>query len=202
MIENNDDTIGIAQARILGALAGCPASTGSKGRSLKKQSFESIARALNDLKVPYILVGGMAVIAHGYGRSTQDLDIVVRLDPAVVRGAFVALASLGYAPRVPVTAAQFADETQRKQWIAEKGMMVLNFHSDRHAQTPVDVFVSEPFDFLSEYESALIVNIAPDVPVRVLRLETLMKLKREAGRKQDLADVAELEALHGREPNA
>ncbi len=162
---------------------------------MKKQSFESVVRALNEGGVPFILVGGMAVIAHGYGRSTQDLDLVVRLVPAAVRAAFAALGALGYLPRVPVTAEQLADESQRNRWIAEKGMTVLNFHSDRHAHSPVDVFVAEPFDFQTEYDSAMIVQVAPGVPVRVLRLETLLKMKREAGRPQDLADIRELEAL-------
>jgi hypothetical protein len=54
---------------------------------------------------------------------------------------------------VPVTAEQFADEAQRRQWISEKGMLVLNFHSDRHRETPLDVFATEPFDFDSEYEA-------------------------------------------------
>lgn len=170
---------------------------GLEERALKKHGLENVAKALNDASVPYILVGGVAVIAHGYGRSTQDVDIVVQLRPDAVRAAFSALATLGYTPRVPVTAEQFSDGEQRKRWIAEKGMMVLNFHSDRNAQAPVDMFVSEPFDFQSEYDSAMIVQVGPGIPVRVLRLATLLRLKREAGRPQDLADVAELEEIHG-----
>jgi len=167
-----------------------------EGATLKKQSFETVARVLNDAGVQYILVGGMAVVAHGYGRSTQDINIVIRLRPEDVYATFSALDSLGYSPRVPVTAEQFANAAQRKQWIIEKGMMVLNFHSDRYAQLPVDVFVAEPFDFPTEYDSAMIVKVA-GVPVRVLRLDALLRLKRAAGRPQDLADVAELEALRG-----
>lgn len=175
---------------------------GLEERALKKHGLENVAKALNDAAVPYILVGGVAVIAHGYGRSTQDVDIVVQLRPDAVRAAFGALATLGYMPRVPVTAEQFADEEQRKRWIAEKGMMVLNFHSDRIAQAPVDMFVAEPFDFQSEYDSAMIVQVGPGIPVRVLRLTTLLRLKREAGRPQDLADVAELEEIHGESEGA
>lgn len=164
---------------------------------LKKQSFESVVKALNDAGVPFLLVGGMAVIAHGYGRSTQDLDLVVRLRAEAIRATFSALASLGYQPRVPISADQFADEALRKRWISEKGMMVLNFHSDLHPQTPVDVFVTEPFDFDAEYSAAMVSTIAPGVSVRVLRLESLLRLKREAGRPQDLADITELGLLHG-----
>lgn len=61
----------------------------------------------------------------------------------------------------------------------------------------MDVFVAEPFDFPTEYDAAMIVQAAPGVSVRVLQLRTLLKLKREAGRPQDLADVAELENIQG-----
>ena len=169
---------------------------------MKLASVEAITRALNEAGVPFIVVGGLAVNAHGYGRVTQDIDVVFKLEPATVRAAFRALASLGYAPRVPVTAEGFADPVQRARWIAEKGMTVLNFHSERHRETPVDVFVTEPFDFDSEYGLALVEEVAPSVPLRIVRLETLVRLKEDAARPQDLADVAELRSLQGEGPGA
>ena len=96
------------------------------------------------------MVGGLAVNAHGFGRPTWDVDLVIRLEPDVIRRAFAALGSLGYAPRVPITADGFADPEQRRRWIKDKGMMVLNFYSDAHRETPVDVFVTEPFDFAED----------------------------------------------------
>lgn len=159
---------------------------------MKLASIEAIVRSLNDAKVPFIVVGGLAVVAHGYGRQTQDLDLVIRLDPDTIRAAFGALANLGYQPRVPVTAEGFADPNQRARWIHEKGMTVLSFHSDRHRETPVDVFVTEPFDFQVEYASAKMEALAPNALVRVVRRETLIRLKQEAGRPQDIADIAEL----------
>lgn len=168
---------------------------------MKLTSVEAITRALDHAGVPFIVVGGLAVVAHGYGRQTQDLDIVIRLQPESVRGAFRALGTLGYQPRVPVTAEGFADPEQRARWIEQKGMTVLNFHSDQHVGTPVDVFVTEPFDFNEEYRLAMVEEVAPGAPVHILRLGTLLRLKREAGRPQDLADIAELSLLHGQDPN-
>ena len=168
---------------------------------MKLASVEAVARALGETGVPFIVVGGLAVVAHGYGRQNQDLDVVIPVKPEAVRGAFRALEKLGYRPRIPVTAEGFADPEQRARWIEQKGMTVLNFHSDLHAGTPVDVFVTEPFDFPEEYRLALIEELAPGVPVHILRLESLLRLKREAGRPQDLADIAELSLLHGQDPN-
>ena len=169
---------------------------------MKRASFEAVVRALNEANVPFIVVGGIAVNAHGYGRQTWDVDLVVQLRPDPIRDAFRAFASLGYRPRVPVTAEGFSDPAQRARWIAEKRMRVLNFHSDGHRETPVDVFVSEPFDFDEEHRLALVEEIAPGVPVRILRMSALLKLKRQAGRPQDLADIAELRLLHGESEDA
>ena len=163
---------------------------------MRLASLERIVRALNESEVPFIVVGGLAVVAHGYGRQTQDLDLVIRLEPGVVRRAFAALAALGYHPRVPVTADMFADPRRRAQLIADKRMMVLGFHSERHRETPIDLFAAEPFDFAAEYAAALVEEAAPGAPMRIVRLATLLRLKRAAGRPQDAADVAELTRLN------
>lgn len=165
---------------------------------MKLASFEAVVRALNDAGVRFIVVGGIAVVTHGYGRFTEDIDLVIQLAPGVIRKAFAALDSLGYRPRVPVTADQFADASLRSQWIRDKGMQVLNFHSDLHRDTPLDVFIQEPFDFEQEYGAALVQESSAGLPARILRLETLLRMKSEAGRAQDLADIDELNLLHGK----
>src|SRR5438477_10007848 len=103
-----------------------------------------ILQALNDAGVRALVVGGLAVNAHGYLRFTNDADLAVELVPENIVRAFAALASLGYQPRVPITATQFADPALRASWIRDKGMKVLQFASDAHRETPIDVFVIEP----------------------------------------------------------
>jgi len=165
---------------------------------MKLASFEAIVRALTGAVVRFIVVGGIAVIAHGYGRTTRDVDLVIDLRADKIANAFNALEALGYRPRVPISAAQFADANLRARWIRDKGMKVPNFHSDAHRETPIDLFISEPFDFEDEYRSAFMQESAPGLPVRILRLESLLRMKAEAGRGQDLADIDELNLLHGR----
>jgi len=165
---------------------------------MKKFSFDAIARALTEADVPFLVVGGIAVIHHGYGRATQDVDLVIPLESATIRRAFEALARIGYQPSVPITADQFADPVLREEWKREKGMKVLKFWSDEHRDTPVDVFVDEPFDFSREYASADVRESVPDVNVRIIALPTLLAMKRAAGRSQDLADIDELNLLHGK----
>lgn len=164
---------------------------------MKKADLEAIADALNQVGVLFIVVGGIAVIEHGYGRNTYDVDLVLHLRDDLVREAFTALAHIGYRPRVPITADQFADPGVRRQLIEDKRMEVMNFWSDSHRETPLDIFVTEPFDFVAEYEKAEIRELAPGLPVRIVRLETLLQMKKSAGRPKDLADIDELSLLHG-----
>lgn len=164
---------------------------------MKVSSIESIARVLNDAGVPFVVVGGVAVVAHGYGRHTQDLDLVIPLDPATIRRAIEALATLGFHPRIPVTVDDVADPATRDRWFREHGMVVLALHSEQHADTSIDVFMREPFDVLQEHACADVAEIAPGVPLRIVRLATLLDMKRAAGREQDRADIAELSRLHG-----
>jgi hypothetical protein len=44
---------------------------------MEVRSVEAIARALNDAEIQYIVVGGLAVNAHGYERFTRDIDLGV-----------------------------------------------------------------------------------------------------------------------------
>ena len=164
---------------------------------MKLTSIEAVVRALDAAQVLYIVVGGIAVVLHGYGRSTYDLDIVLKLDRANVLAAFAALKPLGYRPRVPITADQFANAEIRNRWIEEKGMMVLNLHSDQHQETNIDLFVTEPFDFEKEYRAAYLQELIPGMPLRVASLDMLIAMKRSAGRQKDLADVDELLKIKG-----
>jgi len=106
-----------------------------------------------------------------------------------------ALRLLGYQPRIPVSAEQFADPLQRDEWLREKGMLVFQLHSDQHRSTPIDIFVYEPFDFDTEYEQAVLEPLASGIDARIIRLETLLEMKRSANRLKDLADLEALEKI-------
>lgn len=164
---------------------------------MKVSSIEAILAALDSSGVACLVVGGLAVNAHGYGRATFDIDLVVELSPGNVESLFRALAGIGYQPLVPVTASSFADRATRQRWVEEKGMVVLQFFSDLHRETRVDVFATEPFDVPLELGRALMEEIRPGLPVRFVALDTLIAMKKAAGRPKDLDDVDNLERLAG-----
>jgi len=159
---------------------------------MKLASFEALVRALQAAGVRYLVAGGLAVNAHGYVRFTKDVDLVVQLVPDNIGSTFAALGALGYRPTVPITATQFADATLRESWGRDKGMQVLQFWSDAHRETPIDIFVSEPFPFDEEYQRALVKPLHATTEVRFVSIPTLIRMKELAGRAQDHIDIEHL----------
>ena len=121
---------------------------------MKTSSFLAITTALRQANVRYIIVGGLAVIAHGYLRATRDADIVLELVPENIHAAFDALDVIGFKPTLPVTAAQFAVPSIRKSWREQKNMQVLQFWADTYPDLKLDVFIEHPFDFENEWNNA------------------------------------------------
>jgi hypothetical protein len=46
-------------------------------KSAVHQALRKITRRLEELKIPYAVVGGMAMFYHGYRRFTEDVDLLV-----------------------------------------------------------------------------------------------------------------------------
>jgi len=162
---------------------------------MKLEAFKEIVKCLDREKVRFLLVGGMAVVARGYGRVTFDINIVIQLNKENIIRGFKALESIGYNPRVPITGEAFSDARQREEWINTKGMMVLNFFSDQYLGRMLDVFVTEPFDFDATYDKAVEEYIENNLPFRYVDVETLIAMKEAAGRYKDLEDVKQLRMI-------
>jgi hypothetical protein len=177
------------------AAGGGPSSIREGHRSVKLSTLEAIVSALDLHGARYLIVGGLAVAAHGYGRVTFDLDLVIDLERENVRRAIDALESLGYRPVPPVAAQEFADPGHRERWVREKNMLVFSLRSEQHRETPVDILVKEPFDFDLEYDRALVGDLLPDVQARFVCLDTLIRMKEAADREKDREDVRQLRFL-------
>jgi hypothetical protein len=163
---------------------------------METRSVEAIMRTLNNASVRYLVAGGLAVVAHGYVRFTADVDLIVDLDPENVRRATAALAKLGYRPRAPVPLEEFVDPVKRAEWIRDKGLTVFSLFSADHSATELDLFVEVPLDFEQAYRAAARMEVAPGVVATFVGLAELMRLKRQAGRAQDLLDIEKLQLLH------
>src|SRR5262245_42009087 len=162
---------------------------------MERHSVEAVVRALNDAQVRYLIVGGLAVVAHGVVRFTADVDLVIDLEESNARRAVQALTPLGYRPRAPVDFDRFAEPAARQEWVRDKGLTVFSLRSDRHPSTEIDLFVESPFDFGAAYAAALRGEVAPGLEAPFVGLADLVEMKRQAGRPQDLRDIDDLERL-------
>ena len=156
--------------------------------------YDDVYGAFEEAGVRYVVVGGMAVVMSGHVRATVDLDVVVDLEPAAAQQAVRALEGLGLRPRVPVSAADFADPSIREGWIRDKHMQVLSFYDPQHLAREVDVFVAYPLDFETLVARAVPTAVGQRL-VPVAAPEHLIEMKRAAGRPRDLDDIQALQRI-------
>lgn len=158
-------------------------------------SVTTIIRNLNQAAVRYLVVGGLAVVAHGYVRFTADVDLLIGLESENVQNAMGVLKALEYTPRAPVPIEAFADPAKRRLWIREKAMTVFSLYSALYPDTEIDIFVEDPLGFDQAVKNAENFEIAEGVFAPVCSLTDLIKLKAMAGRPQDLLDIQKLKLL-------
>lgn len=155
---------------------------------------EWVLTALERAQVRYLVVGGVAVVFHGYLRTTLDLDLVLQLDPENLERALKAFSDLGFLPQAPVPLKSFADPQTREVWLREKNMTVFSLWHQNHPGFAVDLFVQEPFDFDAVYLRALRVPL-PGTQATVVSRADLVEMKRATGRIRDLEDIEALSEL-------
>jgi hypothetical protein len=157
-------------------------------------SFSAIFGALDDAGARYVVVGGLAVVLHGYARLTADVDLIVDLSPGEAIKAVAALSRIGMVPRAPVQVRDFADPEKRREWTEDKGMRVFSMHDPRKPLVEVDLFVDPPIPIDELLARAEWVDLGTR-RVRVAGIEDLIAMKRIAGRPKDAEDIAALEAI-------
>jgi predicted nucleotidyltransferase len=150
--------------------------------------FSALIRTLADARVDFILVGGVAATVHGSARLTRDVDVVYARTDENIGRLVDALEPLqpylrGAPPGLPF------------RWDADTLRRGLNFTLTTRAgdlDLLGEVTGGGGFDDLRDHATAVRLF---DREVQCLDLETLIRIKRAAGRPKDLEAVAELEAL-------
>ncbi len=139
--------------------------------------FQEFLRLLNREHVRYLVVGGYAVIFHGYVRYTGDLDIYVALSSENAQALVTAFREFGF--NLPeVTPELFLN----------KGRIV------RMGNEPMRLEILNEIDgvtFDECYKNRVEVGDAADT-INFIALNELLKNKRATGRLKDLADVEAL----------
>jgi hypothetical protein len=139
--------------------------------------------------LPYVVIGGFSVIAHGYIRATKDCDLLVP-DSASSDAAIVRVLERMNAKRL-----HDGKELKPGDVSGVEHLRVIG----RHGIVDIVRGGLPPLDYETVARRALEVELGGEA-VRVAALSSVVGFKRLAGRPRDRNDLAELEALHGELP--
>jgi len=79
------------------------------------QTLRAIAQRLTELQIPYCIAGGMALVAHGYDRTTVDVDVIVTEEGLAAISSFARTLSGDRAPRLALVFRGLLEETDRER---------------------------------------------------------------------------------------
>lgn len=158
--------------------------------------FETVFKALNEEKVQYLVVGGVAVNLHGYVRFTGDLDLLILLEEKNLSKMKKVMDQLGYAERLPISIMDLKNKKQVRQWLEEKNMKAFSFVPPTNNPLQIDIIIEESLYFEKIKKNRITKKISK-VSIPVISIEDLVKMKKKANRPQDLMDLEALIQLKG-----
>ena len=145
--------------------------------------FEALFRILAQHRVDFIVVGGVCGVLHGAGIATFDLDVVHSRTPENVERLLAALDEL--------------DACYRGQGTRRIRPQASHLLSSGHQLLmtrwgPLDLLgvIGAGLAFDDLLSQTVEMGIEPGVRVRVLNLETLIRIKEELGHEKDRAVLA------------
>ena len=148
------------------------------GQGRLNNTLTQLATDLKDHDIDYVVIGAVALLAHGYPRFTEDIDLVLTAEG--LDKFHDELVGLGYAPAFPGARKRLRST---KDGVSIEVMITGEYPGDGK---PKPVSMPEPAIASTEIDG-----------VRFVTLEKLIELKLASGmtapdRLKDLADVQEL----------
>ena len=148
-----------------------------------RKTLADLTKALQRIEGPGMVIGGIAVIAHGVARQTVDIDATVLATRLETSQILAALAGCSIRPRI-------ADVLE----FAERSQVLLLVHEK--TQVPLEI----SFAFTSFEQEALAQAVEVrfgGVKISVAAPEDLVIYKALAWRDRDRYDIEQLLTLHG-----
>lgn len=144
-------------------------------QSVFQMVMSRIGRVLNDAGLPYMVIGGQAVIHHGEPRATRDIDLTLQISPSEADRVVDLLDACGLSAAVPEPA-DFVRRTHILPCQARAMPVRVDFaFTDSHYETQA-IARGEDVD-------------VDGVPVRFATVEDLLIHKLLAWRPVDQQDV-------------
>lgn len=153
---------------------------------MSELDLRSLLESLSDHGVRFVVIGGVAVAAHGYVRATADLDLVPDPDPANLDRLIEALRSLE--TTLPTVSGRAFDPSTDASVLRRGG----NVTADTMFGGLDVVQLARDVPSYSALDSQAIDTDLLGVRVRICSLAQLREMKQAQGRAQDLADLENL----------
>jgi hypothetical protein len=147
--------------------------------NILNEDFVDLLITFNRNKVDYILVGGYAVIYHGYNRTTGDLDLWVNPTSRNYKKMLQAFVEFGLSP-FNMTESLFLNSNENDVFTFGRPPVC------------VDILTKvKGLSFNESYQNASIVDF-DGLEVMMIDIRDLKKAKQAAGRSKDLDDLENL----------
>ncbi|TFH26336.1 MAG: hypothetical protein E4H00_10750 [Myxococcales bacterium] len=154
------------------------------------QQTERLLEVLANSGLSFVVIGGVAAIAHGATTATQDLDVAMEVDPDKVRKLLDALAP--YKP-VHFTRPDLPLIPENAELLAKFRLLLVETDLGR-----LDVLSEvEPFESLADVPTVQL-PLLPDRWFEVIDLDALIEVKAHVGRGKDKILEQELRAVKER----
>jgi hypothetical protein len=155
------------------------------GQGSVNNTLTQLAADLKEHGIDYVVIGAVALLAHGYPRFTEDIDLV--MTSKGLEKFHAQLVGVGYAPAFPGARKRIRST---KDGVSIEVMITGEYPGDGKAKP---VSMPDPSTCSTEIDG-----------VRFVTLEKLIELKLASGmtapdRLKDLADVQELIKIRGLE---
>lgn len=141
--------------------------------------IKRLLRSLKDHNVRFLVIGAWALPAHGFSRTTADVDIFIQPTVSNAKRVLGALQSIGYRVLDAVTV-----ETVLTRKVLLREYIL---------QTDIHPFV-KGIDFRAAWNHRM-KTVIEGIEVFVPSLDDLIKMKKAAGRAKDKIDLEMLERI-------
>ncbi len=153
---------------------------------MREFDLRALLQALYERRVSFVVIGGVAVSAHGYVRGTEDLDLVPDPDPENLKRLSTALEVLE--STLPTVGERRFDPASDAGVIRRGGNVTA---ITRFGELDV-VQRARGVPSYSQLEADAVESELLGVPVRVCSLARLREMKEAQGRAVDRADLENL----------
>ena len=153
--------------------------------------YLDLFRTLQEERVDYVLVGGLAINLHGVERATMDVDLVLAMDEGNLRRFLAAATRLKLKPSLPVPIESLCDAKQLDAWVREKHLIAFSLRPASPNVPTVDIIVRPAVPFERMHRNRIEKDVG-GVRLSLACIDDLIEMKTGTGRKQDASDIEAL----------